>query len=565
MPSQEMKVAAPKSAIQSIHRACKNCGGMFEIAASDTAFYQRIGVPLPTLCPDCRLQRRLAWRNEWSFYPHTCALCQKALISIYSRDKPFTIYCPSCWWGDSWDPLSYGRPFDFRRPFFDQFGELLTVVPRLPLISKWCENCEYNANITFSRNCYLSTTVFTCEDCAYCWMITRCKDVVDAYSCNDCERCYEAVNCRRCYGGVHLQNCSDCTDCALCFDCQGCRDCVGCVNLRNAERRLFNRPASKEEIAVARQSLGSHRSFEELQRKLDALQGTSPHRSTHQINTEDCSGDHISNCRRCHSCFDLEDCEDCAFCYHANTMKDSRDVFGALMGGELQYECSAAGGGMNVQFAYLSWHNTDARYLNFCEQCQHCLGCISLKHKEYCILNKQYTKEEYSEIYLRITDHMKKTGERGEFFPATISPYAYNETLAQEFFPLTKKEVLRRGWKWRDQVDEIPKVAKIFDAELLPDSIDDVPDDILNWAMTCTVTKRPYRIQKSELSFYRKMGLPVPRKHPDQRRSERMALRNPRKLFARTCAKCGGTMMTSYAPDRPEVVYCEQCYLQTVY
>lgn len=548
-----------------MQKSCGQCSTTFEITQEDLAFYERIGMPPPTLCPDCRLRRRLAWRNEWSFYPHTCALCRKAVISIYSGDKPFTIYCPVCWWGDGWDPLSYGRPFDFNTCFYDQFAQLLHVVPRLPLISKWSENCEYNANITMSRNCYLSTTVFKCEDCAYCWMITRCRNVVDAYSCNDCERCYEIVNCRRCYGGVFLQNCDDCTDCAFCSDCMGCRDCIGCVNLRNAHNRLFNEPATKEETHAFRATLRSSSLFEGAKQKFAEHRRNLPHRSTHQTNTENCSGDCISNCRRCHACFDLEDCEDCAHCYHANTLRDSRDVFGALMGGELQYENSAAGGGMNVQFSYLSWHNTECQYLNYSGECQHCFGCIGLKRKKYCILNRQYAKEEYEALMLKIVQHMTAAGEYGEFFPVTISPYAYNESLAQEFFPLRKEEVLRRGWKWRDQVDEVPKVAKVFDAELLPDSIAKVPDDILNWAMHCSVTKRPYRIQKAELAFYRSMGLPIPRKHPDERRRERMVRRNPRKLFARPCAKCGKEIQTTYAPSRPEIVYCEQCYLEAVY
>lgn len=190
-----MKTATSGKSIETVRRWCSQCQGSFEITPSDLSFYGRVNVSPPTLCSGCRLQRRLAWRNEWSFYPHTCALCGKAVISIYSPDKPFTIYCPACWWGDGWEPLAYGRPYDFTRPFFTQFTELLAVVPRLPLIAKQCENCEYNANITMSRNCYLSTTVFNCEDCAYCWMITRCRNIIDAYSCNDCERCYEAVNC----------------------------------------------------------------------------------------------------------------------------------------------------------------------------------------------------------------------------------------------------------------------------------------------------------------------------------------------------------------------------------
>jgi hypothetical protein len=111
----------------------------------------------------------------------------------------------------------------------------------------------------------------------------------------------------------------------------------------------------------------------------------------------------------------------------------------------------------------------------------------------------------------------------------------------------------------------MPKVSRVIPAVKLPDAIDDVPDDILNWAIECEATKRPFRIIKQELDFYRKMKLPIPHLHPDERHRRRMALRNPRKLWKRPCMKCGKEMETTYAPERPEIVYCENCYLKEVY
>ena len=70
--------------------------------------------------------------------------------------------------------------------------------------------------------------------------------------------------------------------------------------------------------------------------------------------------------------------------------------------------------------------------------------------KEYCILNKPYSKQEYGTLAGKIADHMISTGEWGEFFPHQYSLHDYNETLAQDFYPLTKQEVLNRGWTWRD-------------------------------------------------------------------------------------------------------------------
>ena len=137
--------------------------------------------------------------------------------------------------------------------------------------------------------------------------------------------------------------------------------------------------------------------------------------------------------------------------------------------------------------------------------------------------------------------------------------------MALEYFPLTRKEVEERGWQWREEKDEVPKVAKIIPAETLPDAIDDITDDILNCAIECAVTQKPFRIIKQELEFYRESKLPVPRLHPDERHKKRIELRNPRKLWDRTCDKCKKAIQTSYAPERPETVYCEECFRKEVY
>ena len=140
---------------------------------------------------------------------------------------------------------------------------------------------------------------------------------------------------------------------------------------------------------------------------------------------------------------------------------------------------------------------------------------------------------------------MKETGEWGEFFPVSMSPFAYNETVAQEYFSLTKKEALERGYKWQDPCSDAPLGRR---------------DDVL----ICEATGKPYKIQKSEAAFYEKMGLPTPKFCPDERHRRRMALRNPRTLYDRTCTNCQTNIQTTYAPDRPEKVLCEKCYLQTV-
>jgi CxxC-x17-CxxC domain-containing protein len=130
---------------------------------------------------------------------------------------------------------------------------------------------------------------------------------------------------------------------------------------------------------------------------------------------------------------------------------------------------------------------------------------------------------------------------------------------------LIKEKALKQNFNWSNYEPPFPKVDKIIPASKLPDNILDIPDDILNRAIECEVTKKPFKIIKQELEFYRKHNLPIPKRHPDQRHLDRMNLRNPRKLFDRKCDKCGKDIKTTYSPDRNEIVYCEECYNKEVY
>jgi hypothetical protein len=160
---------------------------------------------------------------------------------------------------------------------------------------------------------------------------------------------------------------------------------------------------------------------------------------------------------------------------------------------------------------------------------------------------------------------MRQTGEWGEFFPASLSPYGYNESGASERYPLDQAQAEALGFKWSDYEPPKLEAQRFIKASQLPDDIKGIPDDILNWAIECEVTGRPFKLIPQELAFYRQMNLPIPHRHPDQRHKDRQALVNPRHLWSRTCAKCQTPIQTTYAPDRPETVYCEKCYLKEVY
>ena len=159
-------------------RNCQNCKAQFEITDDDLNFYSKIQVPPPTWCPECRLQRRLIFRNELSLYKRDCASCKKSVISMYRPDSPFTVYCSKCWFSDNWNPLDYGKEYDPSKPFFQQFRELMEKVPLVSLNHDYSTlvNSDYNNFSGYLKNCYLLFNSDYNENCWYGVEVEKSKD-----------------------------------------------------------------------------------------------------------------------------------------------------------------------------------------------------------------------------------------------------------------------------------------------------------------------------------------------------------------------------------------------------
>ena len=131
----------------------------------DLEFYEKISpvingvkylVPTPTLCLECRQQRKLIFRNDRSLYHRNCDKSGKALITIYSPNKPYSVYAPEVWWGDQRDVMEYGKDYDFTRSFFQQFEELYKQVPKISITNVNSPQSEYCHNVSEVAHSYLS-------------------------------------------------------------------------------------------------------------------------------------------------------------------------------------------------------------------------------------------------------------------------------------------------------------------------------------------------------------------------------------------------------------------------
>ncbi len=573
-----------------MQKTCKSCGEDFEVPKNAISFYERANSETPSFCSDCRNQNRMNWRNERSLHKRSCDLCKKNIITIYSPEKPFRVYCNDCFHGDGWDPMSYGLDIDFSKPFLAQWRELQLKVPRLYAFVFKNYNSDYTNGSAFNKNCYLIFVSDHNEDSLYSHSIFACKNTVDTLNSSECEFCYDSTTCKKSYRVFSSEDCSNSQDLYFCKNCVNCHDCIGSANLRNQQYCIWNVQYSKEDYLIEKEklTLKECKHVIAVKEKAKEFWQKFPVKYIHGLQNVDVTGDYIFNSKNTDNSYESDLLEDSNFITYGNKSKNCIDGYVVVDNCEFSHEIVSGISLNNCHSCYGVWHGFDIYYSDTCENSDHLFGCIGLKKKKYCILNKQYTKEEYEGLVPKIIAHMKQMPYRdsrgqdftfGDFFPNEFSPFSYNETAALENFPLNKAEASDLGYSWHEKEQRNYDID--IKAENLPESIDDVNEEILNKVITClhheknthgkasceAVCTEAFKITAEELQFYKRFELPIPRICPNCRHYTRLKNKNPRQLWPRKCMKenCQKKFETSYSPDSLEIVYCDKCYQLEVY
>ena len=591
----------------SVSTKCQNCKKDFTIEPEDFNFYEKIKVPPPTFCPECRTVRRMAWRNERSLFKSICAKTGKPIITMFHPDSNLIVYDRDVWWSDEWEPTDYGQEYDFSKSFFQQFQELLHRTPLANLGNSNCVGSPYGNHNADCKYCYLTYSSYETERTHYSCGAVGSKDCLDIYKSSNSELCYSDTLCTGLYKTHFSYDSDESINSFFLKYCKNLQDSIGCVNLRNKTHCIFNVQYSKEEYEEKKKelNLGSYKKLSEFENLYNKFVLNFPRRYASVIKSTGSTGDNIMNAKNIKYCFDVcygGNAEDSKYLIHCVNIKDSYDMYGAGGGSSLMYESFDAGiEAFKELFAIITHSCLETYYTYLCFNSKNLFGCIGLRGKQYCILNKQYSKEEYFELVPKIMEQMNampyvdKKGrvyKFGEFFPTELSPFAYNETIAQEYYTKTKEEIIKSGYNYRAP-SEKDYQATILSKDL-PDHINDVSDSILEEIIACpnngseeTQCTKAYRIIKTELDFLKNNNIALPRYCPNCRHYQRLKQRNPFKLWSGKCQcaganssnkkykntiehfhgteTCPNEFETPYAPNRPEVIYCEKCYQAEVY
>ncbi len=557
---------------------CKNCQKDFTIEPEDFKFYEKIKVPPPTWCPECRMIRRLACDNSWSLFYRNCDKCEKRTLSIYPPEQKITVYCQPCWWADDWDGTEYAVDYNPNKTFLAQIKELSEKTPYAALETGYLtlKNCDYSNSIGWSKNCTLAIWADNCESVFHSSILNGGKDIADSLRIFGSELCYESIGQRKCYRVFYSQECDDCNEVWFSRNCYGCMNCIGCVNLRGASYNIFNVKYTQEEYLrkLKELKLDTRSGLEALKKEAEVFWKKFPYRSytgdTFNLNV---TGEYIYKSKNSKEMYIASHAKDCKWCQLITykSIENCMDYSGWGNNTELIYESFVVGeNASNVKFSGYCFPDVlNTEYSLWCIAAKNNFGCVSLKRKSYCILNKKYPKEEYEILKEKIITDMKKnpylnkqgrTYPYGEFFPPEFSKFAYNSSTAYKFFPKTKKEALALGYTWNEEIEQQAE-ATVAGSDL-PETIKEVNESILKEVISCTACDKKYKIANLEFDLLRKMNIPLPDRCLKCREKARFNKLQMPKLYDRQCIKCGDPIRTSYAPERLEIVHCVKCYQQ---
>ncbi len=559
-------------------RTCKwkgehpHCEGEFEILDEDIKFLKMLRVPAPNYCPTCRRMRRLSNMNMSRLFKRPCNAPNhgESMISILPEECPFPVYDYKYYISDEFDAFSFGRKFNEEQSPMEQLLSLRKVFPMPSFLNRdpSSVNSDYSNGGRNSKNAYYTMACFNSEDVWYSNLVRQSRDIMDSRMIQFSEHIYSSLASENIYKSSFMYFSKDCTDSMFLYDCKNCDSCFGSVNLRNAKYCVWNQQLSKEEYKSFMDSIYplTRENLEIYKQKFWELVKTLPLNASRNISSENVVGVILSDTR---NVYDVNDCEGSEHIRHADGgygHKDSMDFL--FSGGNCSslYGCTNVGSKCsNIRFSISSKSSTNSEFIFNCNNIHNCFMCFGLRDKSYCILNVQYSPEEYFLLVDQIKSKMLENGEYVDGPGLEFSAQSYNFSMGQISFPLNNEEILKFGGYVAQEPESNAGDIEILSEESIPRTIDETSDEIVNYAIECRVIGKPFRILSSELQFYRKMKLPIPNVHPMMRIYERLAFLQIVKNYEANCMKCHKEIRSVFDPKDKFILYCESCYQQEVY
>ena len=609
----ELLTKEPNIGVVSTH-TCKYCADEYALYDLEKEVLDQQWFCYPDFCPTCRFRLLYSYLNDRHLYRRKDSETGEDIISIMSEHASWKVIEAKRHKQMMADDFGLAYAKDISQDVFQDFFSLFADMPRPSrMIYPALENAEYSSHSWWSTNIYLSFCVF--QDCEHVYnsfrVLGKCKNI---FSCVDVQNWSENLyQCRMINTSSEISfgvNIKDSSYLLFCRNITNCTECLFCCNQAGKSHMIRNQQYSPDDYKTKKQELMEQVSKRDGFQKLTAmykefLQEKLIEPAVNIQNCEGVTGDNMyygQNCVNSYMWIGNKECVNTIL-----TGNDDQDTMVRLVNSiesgqhcENVVGCCSFGQQIyNLFFVIGCTTSTNCYYGIDLEQCEECMFCIWLQNKKHCILNKQYDKETYFEKKKEIIEHTQQQWSRWSFLPWESSKFPYNDTVSYYYFKIHaiiwsdgRKEIINEHAKWtvtvhtddfisdatldlggsetiaitrrtQDKEINVPEGMETILAKDIP-NIAEVDTTILEKAIICEETGRPFRIMKQELEFLQRKGLPLPTTHNEWRVQQLIDERPTFDLYVAQSDLSWEDMLSVYE-DTDKKVYSYEEYKDFMY
>ena len=545
-------------------RVCPISGERWACEQEEIDWWGKFNVPARDVSPMKRRRWLTGFNLGLEMWWNKDAQTGEKILSYVHPDSKIQVVEDTRWHAEDWSTRVSVEP-DASKSFFEQMRVLNEGIP-VPALRTY--NPPINtvgAGLISVEDSFMVFAVLKTKRSAYGWLLDgmeNCQDIffgytsTDSFYVNHVERLH---NCR-----IVLQS-QDCFNSSFLFDCRNCEYVFGGFNLRNRQYVWWGEQLSRGEWEQRAKELDlkSWKTFSEnMDRFLKTLDGEAVWPENFNIQAEDSSGEYLVRCLRARHAFGVNDGTDfynaqishngCERCAHSSGFTASSDL----------YMVAGASSCSNMKFSSNCGTSRNLEYCMQCYNCEDCFGCVGLNRKKFCLLNKQYDEDEYWRKLDEMKCAMLNRGEYGRYLPGDFSPAGIEFSTAN-FFDYPERELEAIGAVHFDpSVGAVQDASSMTDPETLPDHLDDC-EAYVGKPLIDKGLDRAFAVRRDDYKFYKKLGLPFPRRHYIARVRSLARMANTFTSSEHTCANCSkSVIVANNLTFKNRRVYCYGCYLE---
>lgn len=590
-------------------RICKYCWDIFPVTSIEKDLLDNQRMKYPEQCWTCTFRMLYSYINDKQLYHRKDTEDWKSIISVMSENYDWPVLEAEKYKKMMIDDvaLKYARPI--WEDIFLEFKKLYATFPKFSRMTyPALENASYSSHVGWSKNLYLSFCVFeNCEDIYYSYRILwNCKNIFSSLDVSGSSQVYSSRMVANSHDISFCSNIFESTSLIFCTNMQNSSECFLCCNQVNAKYKILNTQYSEGQYKKMRQEIAMKITTPEWMREIEKrykkfLEDTLVEPAINIQNSEKIAGDNIYYSKNNINSF--------KWIGNYNTVNTiltwnhNEDKMVYLINSIEAWQicencigcCSFWG---NIQSIFFCNTVSECNHCYYCidiQQCEECMFSVGLRNKKYCILNKEYSKEEYFRLKEQIILRLIEKSQWGEFLWFDISTFPYNDTSGYDFFkvhtvifPSWEKKIIDPfaqwivtvfsdsfisdaeldlggtqkipvQWRTKEKEINIPLgMTALYSTEI--GSIDKISEDILEKAIICEETKRPFRIIQDELQFLKNKWFALPIIHHEVRREKLLQERPIWQLFLSVCDNCHKEMLSVFKTRTVYKVFCSECY-----